>query len=196
MKYRKWHKTIWSLMLLIIVVSYSGYKGILYLNTAHTVLNSSSSILQLDKATKYITAQVIDVVDGDTIHVLIDKKKETVRLVLIDTPETKHPTKPIQPYGPEASIFTKKYLEGKEVKLEQDITRRDRYGRLLMYVWLEDRLFNQILLEKGLARVAVFPPDVKYVEAFRATQKVAQEAALGIWSLENYVKEDGFQTMK
>jgi micrococcal nuclease len=113
---------------------------------------------------------------------------------LIDTPETKHPTKPIQPYGPEASKFTKKYLEGKEVKLEQDITRRDRYGRLLMYVWLEDRLFNQILLEKGLARVTVFPRDVKYVEAFRATQKEAQKAALGIWSLENYVKDDGFQT--
>jgi micrococcal nuclease len=59
---------------------------------------------------------------------------------------------------------------------------------------LEDRLFNQILLEKGLARVAVFPPDVKYVEPFRATQKEAQAAALGIWSLENYVKDDGFQT--
>jgi micrococcal nuclease len=181
-------------MLLLILVSYSGYKGIIYLNTAQTVSNTASSVLKLDKAAKYITAHVIDVVDGDTIHVLINKKKETVRLVLVDTPETKHPTKPVQPYGPEASKFTDNYLAGKDVKLEQDISRRDRYGRLLMYVWLEDRLFNQILLEKGLARVAVFPPDVKYVEPFRATQKEAQAAALGIWSLENYVKDDGFQT--
>jgi micrococcal nuclease len=194
MKKQKWYKSIWFLILLFFVICYSGYKVILQLNVDQTVSVSSSSGLKLDKNMKYIDALVADVVDGDTIHVLIHNKKETVRLVLVDTPETKHPTKPIEPFGPEASQFTKDLLEGKNVKLQQDVSTRDRYGRLLMYVWFNDRMVNEILLERGLARVAVFPPDVKYVEAFRAVQKKAQEAELGIWSLESYVNDKGFKT--
>jgi micrococcal nuclease len=188
MKKQKWYKSIWLLGLLFFVICYIGYKGILHLNVDQTVSVSSSSGLKPDSNMKYIDALVTNVVDGDTIHVLIHNKKETVRFVLVNTPETKHPNKPIEPYGPEASQFVKDLLEGKEVKLEQDVSATDRYGRLLMYVWLNDRMVNEILLEKGLARVAVFPPNVKYVEPFRAVQKKAQEAKLGIWSLENYVK--------
>jgi micrococcal nuclease len=195
MKKQKWYKSLWFLILLFFVICYIGYKGIMQFYVDPTVSVSSSAILKLDKNMKYIDAQVTDVVDGDTIHVLIHNKKETVRLVLVDTPETKHPTKPIQPYGPEAAQFAKDLLEGNEVKLEQDVSTTDRYGRLLMYVWLNDRMVNEILLEKGLARVAVFPPNVKYVESFRAVQKKAQEAKLGIWSLENYVKDNGFETV-
>lgn len=139
-----------------------------------------------------ITAKVTRVVDGDTIEVQIGNKKETVRMILVDTPETKKPNTPIQPFGPEASKFTKDTLEGKEVKLEKDVSERDKYGRLLMYVWLGDQMFNEMLLEKGLARVAVFPPDVKYVDKFREIQKKAQEAGIGIWSIENYAREDGY----
>jgi micrococcal nuclease len=190
MKKQKWHKSIWFLVLLFFVICYSGYKGILHLIVDQSVSVSSSSRLKLDSNMKYIDALVTNVVDGDTIHVLIHNQKETVRLVLVDTPETKHPNKPIEPFGSEASKFVKDLLEGKKVKLEQDISTTDRYGRLLMYVWLNDRMVNEILLERGLARVAVFPPDVKYVEAFRAVQKKAQEAQLGIWSLENYVNDN------
>jgi endonuclease YncB( thermonuclease family) len=193
MKQQKWFKSLWFLVLFMIVVSYSAYKGILLLNPGQTSVASSSSILKMDNETKYIDALVTEVVDGDTLHVLINNKIETVRLVLVDTPETKHPTKPIEPFGPEASKFMKDLLEGKTVKLEKDVSATDRYGRLLKYVWLNDQMVNEILLEKGLARVAVFPPDVKYVEAFRAVQKQAQEAKAGIWSLENYVKDDGFE---
>jgi micrococcal nuclease len=181
MKKRKWYKKVLFLAILILSIGYGGYRGISLLHSDQTISGYSSTGLVQDKDMKYITAKVISVVDGDTIHVSIRGKKETVRLVLIDTPETKHPTKPIEPFGPEASKFTKDLLEGKEVKLEQDVSIRDRYGRLLMYVWLDDRLVNELLLEKGLARVAVFPPDVKYVEAFRAVQKRAQDAAIGIW---------------
>jgi micrococcal nuclease len=193
MKHRKWYKSIWFLLLLLLILCFGGYKAITQINKNPSVTSSASLGLKMDNETKYTAAQVTEVVDGDTIHVLIDNKKETVRLVLVDTPETKHPTKPIEPFGPEASQFTKDLLAGKQVKLVPDVSVRDRYGRLLMYVWVDDRMVNELLLEKGLARVAVFPPDVKYLEAFRAIQKKAQEAELGIWSLENYVKDNGFE---
>lgn len=190
MKRRKWYKSTWFYLFLLFVTGYSGYLGISYRAKDQPISIAASSVIKWEENTKYITAQVTDVVDGDTIHVLIRNKKETVRFVLVDTPETKHPTKPIEPFGPEASELTKTLLAGKQVKLVSDVSERDRYGRLLMYVWVEGRMVNELLLEKGLARVAVFPPDVKYLEAFRAIQKKAQEAELGIWSLENYVKDN------
>ncbi|MEX2460912.1 MAG: thermonuclease family protein [Paenibacillaceae bacterium] len=193
MKKRKAHKPkpVWVYILIILILCYGSYKGITLLNKEPSVSISASSSLKLD--TPFIAAWVTDVVDGDTIHAVIDNKNETIRLLLVDTPETKHPTKPIEPFGPEASQFTKDLLTGKQVKLVPDISKRDRYGRLLMYVWVGDQMVNELLLEKGLARVAVFPPDVKYVEAFRIVQKKAQQAELGIWSLENYVKDNGFE---
>jgi micrococcal nuclease len=142
--------------------------------------------------TNRLKAKVTRVVDGDTLEIDLNGKKETVRLVLVDTPETKHPTKPVQPFGKEASEFTKSSLEGKDITLEKDVTERDRYGRLLMYVYLGDKMFNETLLEQGLARVAVYQPDVKYIDKFRALQKKAQESGIGIWSIENYASEKGY----
>ena len=141
-------------------------------------------------------AVVSRVIDGDTIEVKINGKVETVRMVLVDTPETKHPRLGVQPFGPEASAFTKNTLTGKKIGLEKDVSDRDRYARLLRYVWLDGKLFNQMLIEKGLARVAIFQPDVKYVEQFRAAQQKVQKQAIGIWSIENYAQEDGYQTQQ
>lgn len=141
-----------------------------------------------------IPAIVTNVVDGDTIDVMFDNKEERVRLLLIDTPETKHPSKPVQPFGPEAFEFTKSNLLGKKVGLEKDVSERDRFGRILAYVWIEDKMHNETLIEKGLARVATFPPDIKYVDHFRVKQQEAQNKGKGIWSLENYAQEKGFQT--
>lgn len=142
------------------------------------------------------TAIVTNVVDGDTIDVSFHNQKERVRLLLVDTPETKHPSKPVQPFGPEASQFAKETLEGKEVELEFDVSERDKYGRLLAYVWIDGKMFNEMLLEKGLARVAyVFAPNTKYVDRFYEIQKKAQKEGIGIWSIENYVQEDGFQSI-
>ncbi|MCA0986460.1 thermonuclease family protein [Guptibacillus algicola] len=146
------------------------------------------------KQAKTISADVTDVVDGDTIKVSMDGKSETVRLLLVDTPETKHPSKPVQPYGPEASTFAEETLEGEEIELELGISERDKYGRLLAYVWIEDNMFNELLLEKGLARVAyIYQPNVKYVEEFQSLQRTAQTEGVGIWSIEDYVREDGFK---
>ncbi|WP_152394971.1 thermonuclease family protein [Paenibacillus guangzhouensis] len=138
-------------------------------------------------------AKVVKVVDGDTLDVEFNGKTERIRLLLVDTPETVHPSKPVEPFGPEASKFAKETLSNQRVKVEFDVSERDKYGRLLAYVWIDGKMFNELLLEKGLARVAyVYPPNVKYVDQFRAIQSKAQKAELGIWSIENYATDRGF----
>lgn len=132
------------------------------------------------------TVRVVRVVDGDTIEVSINGTAEKVRLIGVDTPETVHPTIGEEPYGREASNFTKKMLTDKEIKLEFDVEERDRYGRLLAYVWLDEELFNEVLLKEGYAQLATYPPNVKYVERFKAAQKEAREAGRGLWG---YVEE-------
>ncbi|TVX94640.1 thermonuclease family protein [Paenibacillus agilis] len=140
-----------------------------------------------------IKAKVTKVSDGDTIKVDLNGKIEDVRLLLVDTPETQHPGKPVQPFGPEASEFSKKTLDGKEIELELDVSEREKYGRLLAYVWIGDKMFNEMLLEEGLARVAyVYPPNIKYVDHFREVQDKARKAEIGIWSIENYATDAGF----
>lgn len=125
---------------------------------------------------------VVSVVDGDTIKVSRNGQTETVRLIGVDTPETVHPTKPVQPYGPEASAYTKQRLTGQEVRLEYDAEERDQYGRLLAYVWLGDEMFNATLLREGYAQLLTVPPNVKYVDQFRALQEEARQAGRGLWS--------------
>jgi micrococcal nuclease len=146
------------------------------------------------QASSKIPAVVLEVIDGDTLKVEVNGKKETVRLLLIDTPESVHPTKPVQPFGVEASHYVKKLLpKGTEVELELDVRERDKYGRLLAYVWVNGKMVNELLLEQGYARVAyVFEPNTKYVDEFRAIQEKARKKELRIWSLENYATERGF----
>ncbi|MBE5098122.1 MULTISPECIES: thermonuclease family protein [Priestia] len=140
-------------------------------------------------------ATVERVVDGDTLKVkMLNGKRDRVRLLLVDTPETKHPKLGVQPFGPEASAYTKKRLEGQEITLEFDVQERDQYGRLLAYVWIDNELYNEELLAKGLARVAVFPPNTKYVDEFKKIQEQARKSEKGIWSIENYAQEKGYNT--
>lgn len=108
------------------------------------------------------------VVDGDTIVVLMDGKKEKVRMIGIDTPESVHPDKSKNtPMGKIASKYTKDHLEGQYVRLETDVQERDKYGRILAYVYLDDKMFNKTLLEEGLANLMTIPPNVKYVDEFK-----------------------------
>ena len=108
------------------------------------------------------------VVDGDTIVVLMDGKKEKVRMIGIDTPESVHPDKSTNtPMGKIASKYTKDHLEGQYVRLETDVQERDKYGRILAYVYLDDKMFNKTLLEEGLANLMTIPPNVKYVDEFK-----------------------------
>ncbi|MNO80025.1 Endonuclease YncB precursor [compost metagenome] len=147
---------------------------------------------------RLLEAKVTRVVDGDTMKLTIDGKKETVRLLLVDTPESVNPDIPEpQPFAIEASNFAKKMLTNKDVQIELDVSERDKYGRLLGYLYIDGKMFNEILLEQGYARVAyVFAPNTKYVDPFRAIQDEAREKGIGIWSIENYAQEYGFKVPK
>lgn len=125
---------------------------------------------------------VTRVVDGDTIDVLLNGETFRVRYILVNTPETKHPTKGQEPFGPEAFEANRALVEGKTVLLERDVSQTDKYGRLLRYVYVDNLLVNEQLLRLGLAHVDTYPPDVKYVERFRAVQRQAQLAGLGMWT--------------
>jgi micrococcal nuclease len=120
-------------------------------------------------------------VDGDTIEIELNGKKEKVRLIGIDTPETKKPNTPVMYYGKEASAYTNKRLYNQTISLEWDVDRRDKYNRLLAYVWIDDELFNETLVKEGYARLSTFPPNVKYVDRFTKAQELARKQGSGIW---------------
>ncbi len=142
---------------------------------------------------KTFDAEVVSVTDGDTIKVRINGQVEAVRFLLVDTPETNHPRLGEQPFGQEAKDFTKKMLEGKTVQLEKDVSDRDKYGRLLYYLYIDGKSVQEELLRNGLARVAyIYAPNTKYVDQYYAIQKEAQAKGVGIWSVENYAQKDGF----
>jgi micrococcal nuclease len=120
-------------------------------------------------------ATVTRVIDGDTVEVRFKGESLDGRLIGIDTPETVDPSEPVGCYGPAASRFTTKMLEGEDVRLEFDVERTDRYGRTLAYVWLGDELFNETLVARGFATVTTYPPNVRYVDRFLAAQRDAPE---------------------
>jgi micrococcal nuclease len=138
--------------------------------------------------------KVAKVTDGDTFDVEINGKKETVRMLLVDTPETVHPNKPVQPFGKEASTFTTQLLNGKSVKLEADKEDKDQYGRLLRYVYIDGKSVQEQLLEKGLARVSAYQPNTKYVAKYQQIETGAKNKKIAIWSIANYVQASGFVT--
>ncbi len=124
-------------------------------------------------------------VDGDTIEIspAIDGITD-VRLIGVDTPETKEPGCAPQPYGLEASSYAESILSGQEVGLEFDVEKTDQYGRLLAYVYLEGgEMFNEDLVEGGYAQAYPYPPNTRYTDRFAAAQDQASNARLGIWSM-------------
>lgn len=125
----------------------------------------------------------MSVVDGDTIVLSVQNQTETVRLLGIDTPETVHPTRPIECFGPEASAFTKATLEkGSVVKLVRDVEPRDRYQRLLVYLFLADgTLFNQLLIDRGLARTLSIEPNTAFASQFASHESSARNRRVGLW---------------
>ena len=129
-----------------------------------------------------VPAQVVDVVDGDTIKVSIGGNIYTVRYIGIDCPETHHPQRGLEWLGPEAAEQNRHLVEGKTVSLEKDISETDKYGRLLRYVWLGDLMVNAELVRLGFAQVATYPPDVKYQELFLRLEQEARAAGRGLWA--------------
>lgn len=128
-------------------------------------------------------ATVERVVDGDTVVVRAAGVRERVRLIGVDTPETKDPRRPVQCFGHEASTYTTRLLPpGTPIRLERDVELRDRYGRLLAYVYRGDGLFvNLALARDGYARLLTYPPNVAHVDEFTSAVTGAREAGRGLW---------------
>ena len=104
-------------------------------------------------------------------------------MIGVDTPESVHPDKTKNnEFGVIASNFSKGYLENKEVSLELDVQERDKYGRILAYVYLDGVMYNKTLLQEGMAKVSTYPPNVRYVDDFKALEKAAREANKGLWA--------------
>ena len=133
-------------------------------------------------------ATVTHVVDGDTIDVRIGGRDERVRLIGIDTPETKKPNAPIECYGPEASAFTTSLLPvGSTVRIERDVVGRDDYGRLLGYVYLltdrnTDTFVNMEIIRQGYATPLTIEPNSTFARDFAKAASDAEAAGLGLWT--------------
>lgn len=126
---------------------------------------------------------VIAVIDGDTIDVRTGRTETRIRLLGIDTPETKDPRRPVECFGPEAAARTAELLPpGTIVRLEADTERRDAFGRTLAHVHREDGLFvNLSLLTEGFAEVLIIPPNGTHSREFRAAAAAARDARRGLW---------------
>ena len=135
---------------------------------------------------QYVYYSVVSVVDGDTIKINMSGTTETLRLIGMDTPETVDPRKPVQCFGKEASNKAKELLSGQKVRIEKDSTQgdRDKYGRLLAYVWREEGLFfNEYMIKQGYAHEYTYDLPYKYQTQFKRDQTYARENQLGLWSL-------------
>lgn len=130
-----------------------------------------------------LTGTVARVVDGDTLRVDLPTGQERIRLIGMDTPETKHPDRGIEPFGPEATAAAERLCPpGTQVRLELDVETRDQYGRLLAYVYLPDeRMLNAEMLREGLARIYTFPPNVRHAQDFLQIERQARAAGRGMW---------------
>jgi micrococcal nuclease len=128
--------------------------------------------------------RVVRVVDGDTIHVQVGSVREKVRYIGVDTPETKDPRKPVQCFGQKAADFNASLVADESVRLVRDVEERDRYGRLLAYVYrVRDGLFvNAELARLGYAQPLSIPPDVRFADRFAALAREAREAGRGLWA--------------
>lgn len=129
--------------------------------------------------------RVVKVIDGDTIQVDINGKTETLRLIGIDAPETGDPRSLISCFGNEATNKAKEILNGKSVQLESDLTQgeRDKYNRLLRYVFLENGTnFNNLMISQGFAHEYTYRIPYKYQAEFKQAEKQAREKKLGLWA--------------
>jgi micrococcal nuclease len=130
------------------------------------------------------TARVVRVVDGDTILVLVGGREERVRYIGIDTPESVKEDTPVQCFAKRAAAENARLVAGREVRLMPDVETRDRFGRLLAYVYRADdgRMVNEALVRGGFARTLTIAPNVRFAERFRLAARAARRSSLGLWS--------------
>jgi len=174
-KFIKWGLIVLGVIILIVILIPSEKPKEGGINEQKPEIKTENEITE-NKETTYL---VVRVIDGDTIEIEGGQK---VRYIGIDTPETVHPSRPVECFGIEASNKNKELVEGKKVKLEKDVSETDKYGRLLRYVWVGDLFVNDYLVRQGYAYAYTYPPDVKYSEQFVQAQREARENNRGLWA--------------
>lgn len=162
-----------SLIFLLIILILVVYRGLRSANqNADRGLSTGEGVLTVER-----------VVDGDTLRLT---NGETVRLIGVDAPESVKPDSPVEPYGPEAAEYLAALVRqaGNQVRLEFDGPRRDKYGRLLAYVWAGDKLLNEEIIRAGFGRAETqYSYSHIMKERFRLAETEAKRARRGIWSL-------------
>jgi micrococcal nuclease len=164
------HRVTPFVLLVALAVAYAAQKSIRHSG------GSSSSPSRV--------VRVVRVVDGDTILVATGGRQERVRYIGVDTPETVKPNTPVQCFGKKASAYNHSLLDGQTVRLVTDAEQRDRYGRLLAYVYRtgDDLFVNAELVRRGYATTLTIPPNVRYADRFRDLAAGARDAGRGLWS--------------
>ncbi|MHC5253166.1 thermonuclease family protein [Listeria kieliensis] len=196
---KKW---ISMLIVLVVLAGYSLYeKGFIPIfenkdTPVKQKLNTQDSNIKMPK--NVVPVELDHVVDGDTVAIKFegDSKVHSVRLLLIDTPESVKPGTPVQPFAKEASNYMKKLVSGAKLNLEYDEGgATDRYGRVLAYLYANGKNVNEMMVREGYARVAyVYKPNTRYLNEFNQAQAKAKKEKKKIWSRSGYVTESGFES--
>jgi micrococcal nuclease len=137
-----------------------------------------------ESADRAQVGRVVRVVDGDTIHVRLGGREEKVRYIGVDTPESVKPGTPVQCFAKRASAYNERLVDGESVRVVRDAEARDRYGRLLAYVYRarDDLFVNAALVRGGYAQPLTIPPNVAHAAEFRRLAAAARRAGRGLWS--------------
>ena len=174
---------IWCVVSIIFSLANSNFKQNIG-ETGHSYSAINTTLPSTN--TTLVSARVNNVIDGDTIDVVFeDNSTSRVRLIGVDTPELSSTNSVIISQAKKAKQFTYEQLFNANVELEYDIEKTDKYGRLLAYVWINNSLFNNMLVKNGYAYISTYPPNIKYVDTFTSSQSYAQEKCLGLWYTSN-----------
>lgn len=142
-------------------------------------------------SSKY-NVKYVSVVDGDTAYVKLGKKTIKIRLLLIDTPESKDPRKPVQPYAKEAAKYLENYMRYGKLQIQYDNSQKlDKYGRHLVYLYSNNKFVNQELVRYGYARVGYIYSQQYYLNALKRYENLAKQKKYKIWSINGYVNPLG-----
>lgn len=185
------NKTNWKILFILLFALLFIFTG-LFLSTRfnnHQITDNKAQITYISPANSPTTnllpqpinltqARVLRVIDGDTIE-LTDKTR--VRYIGINTPELATGKQTAQCYAREAARLNQQLVEGQEVYLGKDLSDRDKYGRLLRYVYIDNIFANDFLLRQGYARLEIIPPDVKYAQTLLEAEKEARNNKRGLW---------------
>ena len=191
-----------AILVLILIISGIGFfsnnqkKISNKLNASQTQVESTVDFSSYDKSKKY-TLEVGKVADGDTFHVRLDGKEFKIRLLLIDTPETAKEGKVAQPFADQEKQKTEELLKkAKKVEGKFDVgDYTDKYGRALMYVYLDGKLLQQALVEESLARVGyAYPPNTTLLKDLQKVEEQTKKKKKNIWEKDGYVTNRGFDT--